>query len=83
MPTLPLVSCLHPGFLTGFILLVVFADTGSGQHWSHGLRPGGKRDLEGLGSSFPEVISASHSFFFCLGGYISLLEGEQQKLKFG
>ncbi|KAM6149487.1 progonadoliberin-1 [Erethizon dorsatum] len=44
-----------PKLLTGLILLTLCVENGSGQHWSYGLRPGGKRNAETLVDSFQEI----------------------------
>ncbi|XP_044516311.1 progonadoliberin-1 [Gracilinanus agilis] len=41
--------------LTGCLLLSLCVMIGSGQHWSYGLRPGGKRDADNLIDSFQEM----------------------------
>ncbi|XP_036608813.1 progonadoliberin-1 [Trichosurus vulpecula] len=43
--------------LAGCLLLTVCVMISSGQHWSYGLRPGGKRDAETLIDSFQEMGS--------------------------
>lgn len=48
-----------PKRLAGLILLALCVVGCSGQHWSYGLRPGGKRNAENLINSFREV-SLSH-----------------------
>ncbi|XP_004848416.1 progonadoliberin-1 isoform X1 [Heterocephalus glaber] len=44
-----------PKLLAGFILLTLCVENISGQHWSYGLRPGGKRNAETLVDSFQEI----------------------------
>ncbi|XP_016069671.1 PREDICTED: progonadoliberin-1 [Miniopterus natalensis] len=44
-----------PKLLAGLILLTWCVVGCSGQHWSYGLRPGGKRNAENLIDSFQEV----------------------------
>ncbi|XP_040821831.1 progonadoliberin-1 [Ochotona curzoniae] len=43
-----------PKLLTGLLLLIVCVEGCSSQHWSYGLRPGGKRNAENLIDSFQE-----------------------------
>ncbi|KAM7143418.1 progonadoliberin-1 isoform 1-T1 [Molossus nigricans] len=43
-----------PQRLAGLILLALCVAGCSGQHWSYGLRPGGKRNAENLINSFRE-----------------------------
>ncbi|XP_018887546.3 progonadoliberin-1 [Gorilla gorilla gorilla] len=42
--------------LAGLILLTWCVEGCSSQHWSYGLRPGGKRDAENLIDSFQEIV---------------------------
>ncbi|KAM4037684.1 progonadoliberin-1 [Anomaloglossus baeobatrachus] len=51
-----------PCFLLIFVLLLSNHMTYS-QHWSFGLRPGGKRDLESLQDSYPEIQQNDVSLF--------------------
>ncbi|XP_013369539.1 PREDICTED: progonadoliberin-1 isoform X2 [Chinchilla lanigera] len=44
-----------PKLLAGLVLLTLCVESGSGQHWSYGLRPGGKRNAETLVDSFQEI----------------------------
>lgn len=44
-----------PKLLAGLILLTLCVAGCSSQHWSYGLRPGGKRNVENLIDSFQEV----------------------------
>ncbi|XP_007528951.1 progonadoliberin-1 [Erinaceus europaeus] len=44
-----------PRLLTGLFLLTLCVMGCSGQHWSYGLRPGGKRNVEHLADSFQEI----------------------------
>ncbi|XP_075061269.1 progonadoliberin-1 [Mixophyes fleayi] len=37
------------------IVLLLSDHVSHGQHWSYGLRPGGKRDIESLQETYPEV----------------------------
>ncbi|XP_007936950.1 progonadoliberin-1 [Orycteropus afer afer] len=46
---------LIPKLLTGFVLLTLCVVACSSQHWSYGLRPGGKRNAESLIDSFQEI----------------------------
>lgn len=46
---------LIPKLLAGLILLTLCVVDGSSQHWSYGLRPGGKRNAENLMDYFREV----------------------------
>ncbi|XP_004685443.1 PREDICTED: progonadoliberin-1 [Condylura cristata] len=48
-----------PKVLAGLILLTLCVMGCSSQHWSYGLRPGGKRDAENLIDSFQEVTKES------------------------
>jgi hypothetical protein len=48
-----------PKLLAVLILLTSCVEGCSSQHWSYGLRPGGKRNAENLVDSFQEV-SSSH-----------------------
>ncbi|XP_074078031.1 progonadoliberin-1 [Macrotis lagotis] len=48
---------LMPKLLAGCLLLTVCVMISSGQHWSYGLRPGGKRDADNLIDSFQEMAS--------------------------
>ncbi|XP_071068038.1 progonadoliberin-1 [Dasypus novemcinctus] len=41
--------------LAGFTLLTLCVVGCSGQHWSYGLRPGGKRNAENFVDSFQEI----------------------------
>ncbi|XP_043845191.1 progonadoliberin-1 isoform X1 [Dromiciops gliroides] len=43
--------------LAGCLLLTLCVMISSGQHWSYGLRPGGKRDADNLIDSFQEMAS--------------------------
>ncbi|XP_014316556.1 progonadoliberin-1 [Myotis lucifugus] len=43
-----------PKLLAGLILLTLCVVSCSSQHWSYGLRPGGKRNAENLIDSFQE-----------------------------
>ncbi|XP_063525448.1 progonadoliberin-1 isoform X1 [Pongo pygmaeus] len=45
-----------PKLLAGLILLTLCVEGCSSQHWSYGLRPGGKRDAENLIDSFQEIV---------------------------
>ncbi|XP_058405791.1 progonadoliberin-1 [Diceros bicornis minor] len=45
----------NPKLLAGLILLTLCVVGCSSQHWSHGLRPGGKRNAENLIDSFQEI----------------------------
>ncbi|XP_070924584.1 progonadoliberin-1 isoform X1 [Macaca nemestrina] len=45
-----------PKLLAGLILLTLCVEGCSSQHWSYGLRPGGKRDAENLMDSFQEIV---------------------------
>ncbi|KAG8518166.1 Progonadoliberin-1, partial [Galemys pyrenaicus] len=45
--------------LAGLILLTLCVMGCSSQHWSYGLRPGGKRNAENLIDSFQEVTKES------------------------
>ncbi|KAM4802394.1 progonadoliberin-1 [Urocitellus parryii] len=44
-----------PRLLAGLLLLTLCVQGCSSQHWSYGLRPGGKRNAESLLDSFQEV----------------------------
>ncbi|XP_054434772.1 progonadoliberin-1 [Pteronotus mesoamericanus] len=44
-----------PKLLAGLILLTLCVAGCSSQHWSYGLRPGGKRNAENLMDSFQEI----------------------------
>ncbi|XP_057580413.1 progonadoliberin-1 [Hippopotamus amphibius kiboko] len=44
-----------PKLLAGLILLTLCVVGCSGQHWSYGLRPGGKRNAENVIDSFQEI----------------------------
>ncbi|XP_004630729.1 progonadoliberin-1 [Octodon degus] len=44
-----------PKLLAGLVLLTLCVEHGSCQHWSYGLRPGGKRNAETLAESFQEI----------------------------
>ncbi|DAA26683.1 progonadoliberin-1 [Bos indicus] len=44
-----------PKLLAGLILLILCVVGCSGQHWSYGLRPGGKRNAENVIDSFQEI----------------------------
>ncbi|XP_032991190.1 progonadoliberin-1 [Rhinolophus ferrumequinum] len=44
-----------PKLLAGLILLALCVVGCSSQHWSYGLRPGGKRNAENLVDSFKEI----------------------------
>ncbi|XP_022450743.2 progonadoliberin-1 [Delphinapterus leucas] len=44
-----------PKLLAGLILLTLCVVGCSSQHWSYGLRPGGKRNAENVLDSFQEV----------------------------
>ncbi|KAG3294350.1 progonadoliberin-1 [Ictidomys tridecemlineatus] len=44
-----------PRLLAGLLLLTLCVQGCSSQHWSYGLRPGGKRNAESLFDSFQEV----------------------------
>lgn len=44
-----------PKLLAGLILLTLYVVGCSSQHWSYGLRPGGKRNAENVIDSFKEV----------------------------
>ncbi|XP_016003657.1 progonadoliberin-1 [Rousettus aegyptiacus] len=44
-----------PKLLAGLILLTLCVAGCSSQHWSYGLRPGGKRNVENLIDSFQEM----------------------------
>ncbi|XP_006153317.1 progonadoliberin-1 [Tupaia chinensis] len=46
---------LVPKFLAGLILLTLCVGGCYAQHWSYGLRPGGKRNAENLIDSFQEI----------------------------
>ncbi|XP_037353132.1 progonadoliberin-1 [Talpa occidentalis] len=48
-----------PKILAGLILLTLCVMGCSSQHWSYGLRPGGKRNAENLIDSFQEVAKES------------------------
>uniref|UniRef100_A0A4X2JXQ7 Progonadoliberin n=2 Tax=Vombatus ursinus TaxID=29139 RepID=A0A4X2JXQ7_VOMUR len=48
---------LAPKLLAGCLLLTVCVMISSGQHWSYGLRPGGKRDADNLIESFQEMAN--------------------------
>ncbi|NXV51729.1 GON1 protein, partial [Uria aalge] len=39
------------------LLFVMAVEICSGQHWSYGLQPGGKRNAENLGESFQEIAN--------------------------
>ncbi|XP_053125059.1 progonadoliberin-1 [Hemicordylus capensis] len=43
--------------VAGFFLMVLSVAICSGQHWSFGLQPGGKRDAEHLIESFQEIAN--------------------------
>ncbi|XP_051838852.1 progonadoliberin-1 [Antechinus flavipes] len=43
--------------LAGCLLLTVCVMISSGQHWSYGLRPGGKRDADNVIDSFQEMAN--------------------------
>nr|XP_008247665.1 progonadoliberin-1 [Oryctolagus cuniculus] len=45
---------LIPKLLAGLMLLTLCVEGCSSQHWSYGLRPGGKRNAENLIDSFQE-----------------------------
>ncbi|XP_047403832.1 progonadoliberin-1 [Sciurus carolinensis] len=45
-----------PQLLAGLLLLTVCAQGCSCQHWSYGLRPGGKRNVENLFDSLQEIV---------------------------
>ncbi|XP_010346050.1 progonadoliberin-1 [Saimiri boliviensis] len=47
---------LIPKLLAGLILLTLCVAGCSSQHWSYGLRPGGKRDAENFIDSFQEIV---------------------------
>ncbi|XP_045391742.1 progonadoliberin-1 isoform X2 [Lemur catta] len=44
-----------PKLLVGLILLTLCVEGCSSQHWSYGLRPGGKRNAENVIESFHEI----------------------------
>ncbi|XP_008065040.1 progonadoliberin-1 [Carlito syrichta] len=44
-----------PKFLAGLVLLTLCVESCSSQHWSYGLRPGGKRNAENVIDSFQEI----------------------------
>ncbi|XP_002914474.2 progonadoliberin-1 isoform X1 [Ailuropoda melanoleuca] len=44
-----------PKLIAGLLLLTLCVVGCSGQHWSYGLRPGGKRNAEKLIDSFQEI----------------------------
>nr|AAA42141.1 gonadotropin-releasing hormone [Rattus norvegicus] len=44
-----------PKLMAAVVLLTVCLEGCSSQHWSYGLRPGGKRNTEHLVDSFQEV----------------------------
>ncbi|XP_032711689.1 progonadoliberin-1 [Lontra canadensis] len=44
-----------PKLVAGLLLLTLCVVGCSGQHWSYGLRPGGKRNAENLIDSFQEL----------------------------
>ncbi|NP_001166427.1 progonadoliberin-1 precursor [Cavia porcellus] len=46
---------LIPKLLAGLVLLTLCVENGSGQYWSYGVRPGGKRNIEPLVDSFQEM----------------------------
>ena len=47
-----------PKLLAGLLLLTLCVVGCSSQHWSYGLRPGGKRNAENVIDSFQEVSSS-------------------------
>ncbi|KAB0373514.1 hypothetical protein FD755_015173 [Muntiacus reevesi] len=49
-----------PKLLAGLILLTLCVVGCSGQHWSYGLRPGGKRNAENVIDSFQEIAKEVH-----------------------
>uniref|UniRef100_A0A8C4RDH4 Progonadoliberin n=1 Tax=Erpetoichthys calabaricus TaxID=27687 RepID=A0A8C4RDH4_ERPCA len=57
-----------PVFITVLWLvlaLTILADICYGQHWSYGLRPGGKRDVEKMKDVLQDVWSLQYSQFIC------------------
>ncbi|KAM8764500.1 progonadoliberin-1 [Rhynchonycteris naso] len=63
-----------PKLLTGLIMLTLCVLSCSSQHWSYGLRPGGKRNAENLVNSFQEVAKkvdprAEPQRFKCTGSH--------------
>ncbi|XP_048186952.1 progonadoliberin-1 [Perognathus longimembris pacificus] len=44
-----------PKLLAGLVLLALCVGPCSSQHWSYGLRPGGKRNADNLLDSFQEI----------------------------
>ncbi|XP_042553728.1 progonadoliberin-1 [Dipodomys spectabilis] len=44
-----------PKLLAALVLLALCMESCSSQHWSYGLRPGGKRNAENLLDSFQEI----------------------------
>ncbi|XP_029799525.1 progonadoliberin-1 [Suricata suricatta] len=45
-----------PKLVAGLLLLTFCVAGCSSQHWSYGLRPGGKRSAENLVDSFQEIV---------------------------
>ncbi|XP_073413248.1 progonadoliberin-1 [Dendrobates tinctorius] len=84
-----------PCFL--FILVLLLSDHMSySQHWSYGLQPGGKRDLETLQDSYPETQNEvslftepkrlecflpQNRFSIIRGALMNWLEGENGRKK--
>ncbi|XP_025729701.1 progonadoliberin-1 [Callorhinus ursinus] len=46
---------LIPKLVAGLLLLTLCVEGCQGQHWSYGLRPGGKRNAENVIESFQEI----------------------------
>ncbi|XP_077429078.1 progonadoliberin-2 [Vanacampus margaritifer] len=57
------------------LLLFIEAQLSSGQHWSHGWYPGGKRDLDSLGTS-----EISEEIKLCEGGECSYLRPQRRSI---
>ncbi|XP_040271761.1 progonadoliberin-1 [Bufo bufo] len=84
-----------PCFL--LVLLLLLSDhTSHSQHWSYGLRPGGKRDIETLQESYPETQDAvslftepqrlecslpQNRYGLLKGALMNWLEGEESRKK--
>ncbi|XP_021491187.1 progonadoliberin-1 isoform X1 [Meriones unguiculatus] len=52
---MPLRMKMIPKFTAALLLLTLCLEGCSNQHWSYGLRPGGKRNAEHLVDSFQEM----------------------------
>ncbi|XP_075455113.1 progonadoliberin-1 [Ascaphus truei] len=82
--------------MLSFLFLLLSSEVSHAQHWSYGLRPGGKRDSENLQDPYPEVPNEVSLFtepqrLECLipqsrlsifkGALTSWLEGENARKK--